>query len=178
MLACNTQTIHRGMFYSDQLIYCNCTKYSLSPIIPAKSAKSTKHWYGMYFLYLYYRLHLQAPTCQTRLAISWRCVLTRDLTKHLHLCAPNVAKVIIARIITITDGPPASPLPLSFLDQTLRVQVQSGIFVCVIHFQRGKLLTNVTIIKIDQEIDVTIVKVFINSSLSIYTISAVRVMST
>ena len=64
-----------------------------------------------------------APTCQTRLAICWRCVLTRDLTKHLYLCAPNVAKVIIATIITITDGPPASPLPLLFLDQTLRVQV-------------------------------------------------------
>ena len=50
MLACNTQTMHRGMFYCDQLIYCNRFKYSqLSPIIPAKSAKSTKHWYGMYF---------------------------------------------------------------------------------------------------------------------------------
>ena len=37
----------------------------------------------------------------------------------IYLCAPNVAKVIIATIITITDGPPASPLPLLFLDQVL-----------------------------------------------------------
>ena len=126
MLACNTQTIHRGMFYCDQLIYCNRFKYSqLSPIIPAsvQKARNIGTVCIFTFLYLYYRLHLQAPTCQTRLAISWRCVLTRDLTKHLYLCAPNVAKVIIATIITITDGPPASPLPLLFLDQTLRVQV-------------------------------------------------------
>ena len=34
MLACNTQTMHRGMFYSNQLIYCNRTNYSqLSSII-------------------------------------------------------------------------------------------------------------------------------------------------
>ena len=138
MLACNTQTIHRGMFYSDQLIYCNCTKYSqLSSIIsdlPAMLTAGAVQKARNICVVSHFSTcttdctqvcsaHCTAPTCQTRLAICWRCVLTRDLTKHLYLCTPNVAKVIIATIITITDGPPASPLPLLFLDQTLRVQV-------------------------------------------------------
>ena len=138
MLACNTQTMHRGMFYSNQLIYCNRTNYSqLSSIISdlpamlnAGAVQKTRnicvvsHFSTCSTVCTHMcSAHCTAPTCQTRLAICWRCVLTRDLTKHLYLCAPNVAKVIIATIITITDGPPASPLPLLFLDQTLRVQV-------------------------------------------------------
>ena len=161
MLACNTQTIHRGMFYCDQLIYCNCTKYSLSPIIPAKSAKSTKHWYGMYF-------HISLLILQAALT------------------SPNVPDQISDKLAVCANQRP-HPTPLSLHSKRCQSRNRYNhhhhgwstsftitTFIFGSNFkssgpfsgsgQGGKLLTNVTMINIYQEIKVKIVKVFTRSS--------------
>ena len=175
MLACNTQTIHRGMFYSDQLIYCNCTKYSqFSPIIldlPPMlnvSAQCKKQDTLVYF-------HISLLVVQSALT----CV---QCTLH----SPNVPDQISDKLaVCANQRPHQTPLSL----RSKRCQSHNRYdhhhhgwstsftittFIFGSNFkssgpfrgsgQGGKLLTNVTMINIYQEIKVKIVKVFTSSS--------------